>query len=495
MRCFLTTCLLAIACVATAHGAGTDVRLIDAVKAGNRDVVRTLVHQRVDVNAREADGTTALHWAVRANDADMADSLIQAGAAANVANRYGVTPLLLAATNGSAALIDALLKAGADPRAALPEGQTVLMAAARTGNAAAVTALLAGGADPNTHEGRLGETALMWAAAENHADAIHALIEHGADVNARSNPADFPRFSFGDGIVALMMTLPRGHWTPLMYAARQGAVDAVRAFVVARADLNLTDPEGTTALMLAIDNAHYDVATLLAEHGADPNLADVTGMTALYAAVNMHTLGDLPGRPAPRPTGRLSALDIARTLLTSGANPNARLGKAILQRQHSAGDAALGEGATPLLRAAKTGDVAMMRLLLEGHADPALTTKNQTTAVMFAAGPAGGGLGGSFPVSDADKIEAIELALERGVDVNALDATGQTALHVAAGQSSARIVTALVEHGAKLDIKDKQGRTPLDVARGVGARGQPVVRADVVEALQRGANASGKAGG
>src|ERR1700733_5611272 len=239
MRRSLPTCLLAIACVVTVDGAGTDVRLIDAVKAGNRDVVRTLVHQSVDVNAREADGTPALHWAVRANDADMADSLIRAGAAANVANRYGVTPLLLAATNGSAALIDALLKAGADPRAALPEGQTVLMAAARTGNAAAVTALLAGGADANTHEGRLGETALMWAAAENHADAINALIQHGADVNARSNPASFPRFSFGDGIVALMMTLPRGHWTPLMYAARQGAMDAVRAFVVARADLNL----------------------------------------------------------------------------------------------------------------------------------------------------------------------------------------------------------------------------------------------------------------
>ena len=205
----------------------------------------------------------------------------------------------------------------------MPEGQTVADGGGAHRQAwTRSTPLLRGGADPNVHERRLGETALMWAAAENHADAVTALAQHGADVNARSNPADFPRFSFGDGIVALMMTLPRGHWTPLMYAARQGAVDAVRALVDARADLNLTDPEGTTALMLAINNAHYDVATLLAEQHADPNVADVTGMTALYAAVNMNTLGDLPGRPAPRPTGGVSALDVARTLLTHGANPN-----------------------------------------------------------------------------------------------------------------------------------------------------------------------------
>jgi ankyrin repeat protein len=273
-----------------------------------------------------------------------------------------------------------------------------------------------------------------------------------------------------------------------MYAARQGAVDAIRALIDARSDLNLTDPEGTTALMLAINNAHYDVARVLAEHHADPNVADVTGMTALYAAVNMNTLGDLPGRPAPRPTGGVSALDVARTLLTHGANPNPRLSKPILQRQHSGGDAALGEGATPFLRAAKTGDVAMMRLLKEHGADPALTTKTQTTAVMFAAGPASGGLGGSFPVSDADKIAAIRFSVEQGVDINAVDGNGQTALHVAAGQSSERIVSALVEGGARVTIKDKQGRTPIDVARGIGGRGQPVVRTEIVEALQRHAN-------
>ena len=472
------------ASIAITSAAGPDLRLIEAIKSGNASAAQRLLKDRVDVNAREADGTTALHWAAREDAADLVHALLRAGAAADVANRYGVTPLALAATNGDAGVIDALVKAGADPNAAMPEGQTVLMAAARAGSDEALAALLRAGANPNVHERRLGETALMWAAAENHAGAITALARHGGDVNARSSPDNFPRFSFGDGIVALMMTLPRGHWTPLMYAARQGAIDAARALVDARADPDLTDPEGTTALMLAINNAHYDVAMLLARH-SDPNVADVTGMTALYAAVNMHTLGDLPGRPAPKPTGRATAIDVARALLIQGANPNARLLKPILQRQHSAGDAALGDGATAFLRASKTGDLVMMRLLREYGADVRLTTATGATAVMLAAGPAGGGLGGSFPVTDADKIAALQFCITHGADVNGADANGQTALHIAAGQASARVVSALIAAGAKGDLQNKQGRTPLDLAKGAGGRGQPVVRADIVEVLQR----------
>ena len=474
--------LLAVASAAIVSGAGADTRLLEAVKAGNRQTVRTLLNQHADANVREVDGTTALHWAARNDDAETAIALIRAGATANVANRYGVTPLFLAATNGNAALVETLLKSGADANAVLPEGQTVVMAAARTGAPAVVKALLASGADTNVHDGRLGETALMWAAAENHADAIDLLIEHGADVNARSNPADFPRFSFGDGIVALMMTLPRGHWTPMMYAARQGALNATRSLAKGKANLDLQDPEGTTALMLALNNAHYDVAALLVDQGADPNVADVTGMTSLYAAVNMKYPGRSAGSPAPRPRQPNAEW---QALLVHGADPNPRLLKPILMRHHSGGDGALGEGATPLLRAAKTGDVAMIRLLLDRRADPTLTTRNQTTAVMLAAGPAGGGLGGSFPVTDAEKIAAITLLLDRGVDINAVDGTGQSALHVAAGQAGASIVTALVQRGAKLDLEDRQGRTPLDVAMGIGGRGAPVPRTEIVDLLRR----------
>jgi len=479
-------CLALLAASSTAASLiGGDLRLIEAVKSGNREAVRALIARHTPVNAPEADGTTALHWAARANDTQMARILLRAGAAAGAANRYGMTPLMLAGMSGSAPMIDLLLEAGADPNTALPDGQTVVMAAARTGSLAAVEELLARGADPNAREGRLGETALMWAAAENHAPVILALASAGADVNARSRPSDFPRYSFGDGIVALMMTLPRGSWTPLMYAARQGAVDAVRALLDAGADPDLADPEGSTPLLLAIDNAHYDVALLLIEAGASPDASDVTGTTPLYAAVNMHTLGDLPGRPAPRSRGEATAVDVATALLTHGADPNRRLATPILQRHHSAGDSTLGEGATPLLRAAKTGDVPMMRLLLEHGADASLTTKNGTTAVMFAVGPVAGGLGGGYPVSDAEKIAAMDLALAHGVDINASDVNGQTALHVAAGQASAGVVEAVVQRGASLDRKDNQGRTPIEIARGAGGRGGRPVRSDIVDLLER----------
>jgi ankyrin repeat protein len=485
-----TVLALTFASAVAVSAAGQDLRLIDAVKAGDRPGALALLRQRIDVNVREADGTTALHWAVRADELELVSALLRSRAAVDPANRYGVTPLFLAAANGNLAIVEMLAAAGANPNATMPDGQTVVMAAARSGHPAVVQAVLARGADANARESRLGETALMWAAAENHAGAIKALVQHGADVNARSAKADFPRFSFGDGIVALMMTLPRGDWTATMYASRQGARDAVRALAEAQADLDLVDPEGTTALMLAINNAHYGVAAELIEQGADANVADATGMTALYAAVNMNTLGDLPGRPAPKPTGTLTAVDVTRMLLARGANPNARLLKPILMRHHSAGDAALGEGATPLLRAAKTGDIEMMRLLLGAGADASLTTRNQTTALMFAAGPTGGGLGGNYEVPDTNKITAIDLCLEHGVDINAIDVNGQTALHLAAGQPGAAIVAALVQRGSTLDLKDKQGRTPLDVALGVGGRGgQPVVRKENVEVLQGAARA------
>ena len=439
-------------------------RLVEAVKAGDRDAVRALVKDTSEVRAAEADGTSALHWAARADDVETMRMLIEAGADAAAANRYGVTPLFLAAVNGSRTAAELLLDAGAPVNAALPEGETVLMAAARTGSADLITLLVGHGADVEARERWFGETALMWAAAENHEEAVRALAAAGADPDSRSTLFTIERRRSGQSI------LPLGSWTPLMYAARQGAMDSARALLELGADPNLTDPDGATALVLAIINAHYDVAAFLVEQGADPNIGDSEAqMGPLYAAVDMNTLAVGHGRPNTEPTGRLSALDMIEVLLEHGANPNARLAKPIMQRHHTAGDAALGEGSTPIMRAAKTGDVAAMRLLLDAGADPMLTQPNGNNALMFAAGLGwrnGSPAAPSYDQGSEDAaIEAIRLCLELGWDINTVNTSGETALHGAvSGRGSEKIIRFLVEQGASLEERDKRDRTPLDLA-------------------------------
>jgi ankyrin repeat protein len=470
MRTVRSGVLVALVSAAGLSVGGNEARLIDAVKGGDRTAVRAWLARSGDVNAVEPDGTAALHWAARGDDVETARLLIRAGANVNASNRYGVTPLSLAAANGNAAMVDALLEAGADLHTRLSGGQTILMTAARSGNPAVVRALIARGADVNAKEDLLGETALIWAAVENHAETAKLLLDAGADANVRSKSVPFPRDRFGlEGVLTI---LPKGSWTPLMYAARQGALDAARTIADAGADLNQTDPDSTTALVIAIINGHFDVAALLAEKGADPNIADVAGMAALYATVDMNTLGEVYGRPDRQPASSVTALDLMQVLLAHGADPNAQLKSPAMQRAHTPGEFTLGEGTTPIMRAARNGDAAAMRLLLAHGADPALPQRNHTTSLMMAAG-LGRGLGvfAKDYATESELLEAVKVLVDHGVDVNAFNDSGQTALHFAA-QASDAIVKLLADHGAKLDAIDKQGRTPIDVALGVGGRGR-----------------------
>jgi len=461
---------LAVASVAGLEAAGNTVRLIDAVKQGNRTAVRALIGQRTNLNAAEPDGMTALHWAVRGNDTQTAQLLIRAGANVKVTSRYGITPLALAAQNGNPTLTDLLLKGGADPNGATPEGETVLMTAARTGNVDVIKSLAAHGATVNSAEQWQGQTPLMFAASQNNAAAVKALVELGADKNAKSKLLTFPEFKFEtSGMVVTV--LPRGGWTPLMYAARDGAIDAVGMLADLKADLDIGDPDGTTALMLAIINAHFDTAAVLIEKGSNLSVTDSTGNTALYAAVDMHTMGPMLSRPSPKLVDKIDAADVVKLLLAKGANPNVRLKRPVIGRHHTpTGDASLGEGATPLARAAKSNDLQVMRLLFDAGADPRLTLKDRTTPAMISAG--GGAVVGAYavaiPVTEESSLEAIKLCVEHGVDINAFNANGTTALHNAVNRGSLKIVQFLADQGAKLDLKDKQGRTPLDIALGVG---------------------------
>jgi uncharacterized protein len=471
MRYTSRIALVALLSVASLSAGPRESSLSEAIQAGDRQAIQKLLKDPAAVKATEADGTTPLHWAVRADDMETSKALLNAGANASAANRYGVTPLSLAAVNGNAALIEALLAAGASANTVVSKGQTVLMTAARTGNPAAARVLIEHGADVNAHESQLGETALMWAASENQAEVVTLLASRGADINARSSTIQFPKDRFGlEGVLTI---LPHGNWTPLMYAARDGGVDAARALAKAGAEVNATDPDGTTALILAIMNAHYDTANAILEAGADPNITDKAGMAALYAAVDMSSLGEVYGMPPRKVNDTLKPTDVMSRLIAKGAVVDALLKSPTLQRNHTPGEGQLGAGTTPLMRAARNGDFAAMQILLAAGADPTLKQPRGTTALMMASG-LGRGLGvfAKDYGTEADLRQAVELLVERNVDVNASTDDGITAIHLAAQGGLDSIVRVLAKAGARLDVKDKRGRTPVDMAMGVGGRGR-----------------------
>jgi ankyrin repeat protein len=451
---------------AVAAAAPADTRVLDAVRRGDEGAVRTLIARKAPVGVAEADGTTALHLAVRADRLDLVQALLKAGAPVNAVTRYGLTPLALAATNGKPAVVGALLEGGANANAANPEGETVLMEAARSGNLAVVDRLIAAGADVNTKDAWRGETAVMRAAAENHAEIVKRLAAAKADLNVRSKALTYPNVR-EDFSTMVFTAIPKGGFTALMLAAREGSYATAVALAEGGADLDGTDPDGTTALVLAIMNAHYDLAAMLLDKGANPNLGDTSGMAALYAAVDMLHQAPMINRPLAKPSGKLRASDIVVRLLDRKADPNQALKTPLLMRQHEFGDASLGEGATPLMRAAKAADAATMKLLLDKGADANRAMKNGTTALMVAASRPSRAAGGA-----PKTLEALTVLLDRGADVNAATPDGTTALHQTIGRPD-EVIRFLVARGARLDAKDKYGRTPLDVANGVpGAAGR-----------------------
>jgi ankyrin repeat protein len=481
LACILSSafCILALALPTRA---AADSPLIAAAKRGDEAAVRDVLRQvrlKADttkasasdaVNATGPDGTTALYWAARGDHLSIVRLLLGAGARVHDADRYGITPLALAAINGSAPVVGVLLEAGADARGRVGDGETVLMAVARTGRTDAATLLLDRGADVNAREPWHGETALMWAAGENHAEMVRLLASRGAGLDTRSTIPEFPKVKVD---LATMVTtaLPRGGLTALMFAARQGARDGAQALIDVRAPLNTTDPDGTTALNVAIINAHFDVAAVLIEGGADLNVGDAAGMTPLYAAIDMKHQEPFVNRPLQKATGRLDARDVISLLLTRGANPNLTLRAPLLMRQHNTGDPQLGDGATPLMRAAKVTDLALMKELLTHGANPNLALRNGTTVLMNIASRAG-----RPAPPEETTIEAIAALLEHGADIKAANSNGQTPLHLAVGRGDS-VVRFLAGKGASLDAKDSSGRTPLDVALGVQPAGAGAGRA------------------
>jgi ankyrin repeat protein len=415
-------------------------------------------------SGNDPDGTTPLHYAARNRDAAQVRKLLASGIPADAENRYGVTALSLAVEQGDLDTINTLIAAGADVNHALPEGETILMTAARTGNVDVIKALVKRDARVETKDGFYGETALHWATQEDHAGAVAALLDAGADVNGRTASAQFARRNAG------LTRLSLGEWTPLMYAARQGAMDAAKVLLDRDANVNLTDPDGTTALVIAIINYHYDFAAMLLDRGADPNIADKEGVAALYSAIDMNTLPWMFGRPEIAAPSKVTGPQLIGKLVDKGANPNATLTAVQTQRAHTDGDTSLGIGSTPFMRAAKAGDASTMKLLLAHGAEPNAKQKNNNNALMLAAGL--GYRDGNMAVPTKDRgttpeiIAAVEVCLNAGADINAAGTNGDTALHFAVtGRGDLEVVKYLVEHGASLTIKNARGQTALDAGK------------------------------
>jgi uncharacterized protein len=472
----LSLLMFALAGIAQAADKPT---LADAAEQRNRALTRELLATGADVNAAQVDGMTALHWAVYNDDAETARLLVRSRANVNATNRYGVPPLFLACTNNNATLVRLLLDAGANANASLPGGETVLMTAAKVGNLEAVKALLARGANPNARE-RRDQTALMWAAAEGHATVVRALIEAGSGIND---------------------TLTSG-FTPLFFAVREGHIDVVRVLLEAGVNVNETlkprkdqpaptgsaryQPvrNGTSPLLMAVENGHFELAMALVEAGADPN-DQRSGFTPLHAIswVRKPDASDA-GDPAPIGSGRLTSLQFVGALVARGANVNARLNK--VPRPPASATMLGTEGATPFLMAADRADVPLMRELLKVGADPLLPNADKSTPLMAAAG-----LGTSDPLEEAgtedEALDAVKMLLDLGADINAVDTKGDTAMHGAAYGNFPMIVQLLANRGADVNIwkrPDTEGRTPLFIAEGYKA-GRPQPSRPTIDAIQR----------
>ncbi len=449
-------------------------RLIQAVKSTDIAAVRGLLKARIDVNAATGDGATALHWAAHRDDLTIADLLIRAGARANVANDLGSTPLHLACTNRSAPMVERLLAAGADANAALLNGETVLMTCARAGNADAVKAVLGRGADVNAKEREHHQTALMWAAAQRHPQVVQLLVGARADIRARS--LTYAQTVVGEqtqraGREELNYTVLRGGATPLLLTARVGDVASAKLLLKAGADPNDLQPDGVSALVLAAHSGNGDVAALLLEHGADPN-AFGSGYSALHAAI---LRGDVP---------------LVEALLAYGADKNARIAKGTPLRRDTTDwnlPATL-IGSTPYLLAARFLEPEIMQVLAAAGADRTLTMPDGATAVLLAAG-----MGSRTSASrrgidtiDFGKVEpesrvrdGVGAALDLGGDPNAANQAGDTALHIAAARGYDTVIQRLVEHGARVDVANKRGITPLAAATfgSTTGRGRPAAPA------------------
>jgi uncharacterized protein len=491
----LAGALLATLMIAGAAAAEGDLRLVEAVRRQDQPSVRALLKQRADANARSDDGSTALLWAAHLNDVATADLLIRAGADANAANDFRITPLSLACTNRSAALVELLLKAGANPNTPIATGETPIMTCAGSGSLDAVRMLIGRGADVNAKEPSQNQTALMWAAAEKHPDVVRTLIELKADLQAHTKKG----------------------FTALHFAAREGDLETTRLLLAAGVNVNIRsqpDPSetgrgagddvkvgrtasgaaagggtargaaprgpayqatlsaGSTPLLVATVRGQVALALFLLEQGADPNVGDA-GFTPLHWAAGsweggianpvygfVDPMSGIPKRDAK--------LQLVKSLLAHGANPNGRMTRRPPNFAGLSGGYEDAAGATPFLLASAAADLEMMKLLLAAGADPAIVTDTRATPVMAASG-LNQGIGES-PITEDQALQAVRFLVEQGADARGNTTNGENALFGAGYRGWNTLLQLLIDKGADVNAVNKAGVTPWLAASGFGDR-------------------------
>jgi len=471
----------------TLVAASAHANLADA--AMNRDVlaIKSLISEGADPDSRGKFDTPALHWLVRYNDLESVKLLLNEGANPNISSRYGITPLSLAVANGNSDTVRLLLEAGADANTLENNGHTLLMTAAEIGEIDVVRLLVTHGADINASDAEFGQTALMFATRAGHPDIARFLIDAGADVNSSTRIGETPPwilpnsqrgFGFGIGIIRGGTPADRGRreptpggMTPLLYAARHGQTEITGMLLDAGADIHKTEANSITPLLMAVETNSMDTARYLIEQGANIDTQDWYGRSPLWEAINVRNLYVHNDKFTNYITNRDEILGLIRTLVEAGANLDVRTKESPPIRHDLLEITGTLEwvdftGQTPFIRAARAGDLTVMNLLLENGADPLIETFEGTNALMAAAG-INWVVSQTWTEGDEALLKAVQLCLDLGMDINQTNSMGLAAIHGAANRGANDVIELLVANGARLDIRDNEGRTPLDWAKGV----------------------------